>query len=99
MLDPYDSIGAIDKYFPITYFFWDFERFERFLYKNKYNKVELTEGFENLQRISYKKILKNEGFDILETENSINNVCNLRKQRLFALKNDYHPLAKKFIDD
>ena len=39
-----------------------------------------------MQRISYKKILKNEGFDILETENSINNVCNLRKQRLFALK-------------
>ena len=39
-MDPSDSVGILDRYFPNTQFFISFERFERFVYKQKeINKV------------------------------------------------------------
>ena len=35
--DPYDGIGIIDSYFPKSYFFTEFERFDR--------HIEKTEAF------------------------------------------------------
>jgi UDP-N-acetyl-2-amino-2-deoxyglucuronate dehydrogenase len=36
--DPYDGVGVIDRYFPETKFFVEFERFDRYLEKLKYDK-------------------------------------------------------------
>ena len=36
--DPYDGVGVIDRYFPDTKFFVEFERFDRYLEKLKYEK-------------------------------------------------------------
>ncbi len=41
-LDPFDSVGLIDSYFPKADFFVEFERFDRHLEKLKYeNNLEL----------------------------------------------------------
>ncbi len=34
-MDPNDSVGVLDRYFPNTKFFTSYERFERFLYRKK----------------------------------------------------------------
>jgi UDP-N-acetyl-2-amino-2-deoxyglucuronate dehydrogenase len=36
--DPYDGVGVIDRFFPETKFFVEFERFDRYLEKLKYDK-------------------------------------------------------------
>jgi UDP-N-acetyl-2-amino-2-deoxyglucuronate dehydrogenase len=36
--DPYDGVGVIDRYFPEARFFVEFERFDRYLEKLKYEK-------------------------------------------------------------
>lgn len=36
--DPYDGVGVIDRYFPEAKFFVEFERFDRYLEKLKYEK-------------------------------------------------------------
>jgi UDP-N-acetyl-2-amino-2-deoxyglucuronate dehydrogenase len=36
--DPYDGVGVIDRYFPEAKFFVEFERFDRYLEKLKYDK-------------------------------------------------------------
>ena len=46
MLDPYDSIGAIDKYFPITYFFGILKDL-----KDSYTKI-------NIIKLNLLKVLK-----------------------------------------
>jgi UDP-N-acetyl-2-amino-2-deoxyglucuronate dehydrogenase len=38
-LDPFDSVGIIDSYFPEADFFTEFERFDRHIYKLKMDKV------------------------------------------------------------
>ena len=35
--DPSDSVGILDKYFPLTKFFTEFQRFDRYLEKLKNN--------------------------------------------------------------
>ena len=37
-LDPHDSVGIIDSYFPNTYYFNEFERFDRHIYKLSQNE-------------------------------------------------------------
>ena len=37
-LDPHDSVGIIDSYFPDAYYFSEFERFDRHIYKLSLNK-------------------------------------------------------------
>ena len=34
-MDPSDSVGILDRYFPHAKFFVSFERFERFIYKQR----------------------------------------------------------------
>jgi UDP-N-acetyl-2-amino-2-deoxyglucuronate dehydrogenase len=36
-MDPSDSVGILDSYFPQSYFFTEFERFDRFIEKLKYD--------------------------------------------------------------
>ena len=33
--DPYDGVGIIDNHFPEAYFFTEFERFDRYIEKQK----------------------------------------------------------------
>ena len=37
-LDPFDSVGIMDSYFPDTAFFVEAERFDRYLEKLKYKR-------------------------------------------------------------
>ncbi len=41
--DPYDGIGVLDSYFPDARFFTEFERFDRYLEKIKYEKGEVLD--------------------------------------------------------
>lgn len=39
--DPYDGVGIIDNYFPEAYFFTEFERFDRYIEKQKRNGTKI----------------------------------------------------------
>ena len=62
-------------------------------------KIDLNKGFEDLHTISYEKILCNEGYQINDTEDSIRTVYELRHKKISPLIEEYHPLAKKFINE
>ena len=40
-MDPNDSVGILDSYFPEAKFFTSYERFERFLYKKKIEETSI----------------------------------------------------------
>jgi UDP-N-acetyl-2-amino-2-deoxyglucuronate dehydrogenase len=50
--DPYDGVGVIDRYFPDAKFFIEFERFDRYLEKLKYEKG-LTIDFMSITSPNY----------------------------------------------
>ena len=50
--DPYDGVGVIDRYFPEAKFFVEFERFDRYLEKLKYEK-ELTLDYISITSPNY----------------------------------------------
>lgn len=62
-------------------------------------KIDLNKGFENLHTTTYKKILSNSGYQISDTADSIKMVYELRHQKISSLNGDYHPLAKKFLNE
>ncbi len=62
-------------------------------------KIDLNKGFENLHTISYEKILCNKGYQINDTEDSIRTVYELKNKKISPLIEEYHPLAKKFINE
>ena len=45
-LDPRDSVGILDEYFPETQFFTEFERFDRYIYNQK--SLDASSGVEYL---------------------------------------------------
>ena len=58
------------------------------------NEFEFSGGFTELHTLSYKQILKGNGFRISETINAISTVHDIRQKTPLGLKGEYHPLAK-----
>ena len=48
VMDPSDSVGILDSYFPESYFFTEFERFDRHIEKLKYGRRHKTRLCINL---------------------------------------------------
>jgi UDP-N-acetyl-2-amino-2-deoxyglucuronate dehydrogenase len=59
------------------------------------NEIEFSEGFTDLHTVSYKEILKGNGFGISETMPSIRAAYEIRNSQPIGLKGEYHPLLKK----
>jgi len=58
---------------------------------------EFSEGFTDLHTISYKHILKGEGFGLEEARNCINIVSTIRRLDPLGLKGEYHPFCRKVL--
>jgi UDP-N-acetyl-2-amino-2-deoxyglucuronate dehydrogenase len=54
---------------------------------------EFSDGFTELHTNSYRKILKGEGFRLMEARTAIEIVHSIRTQTLSSFKGDYHPFA------
>lgn len=58
-------------------------------------EFEFSDGFTDLHTMSYKEILKGNGFRLEEARKSIETVYTIRNAKPIGLKGDYHPLLKK----
>ena len=58
-------------------------------------EIEFSEGFGELHTKSYEEILKENGFGLQETRQSIEIVHDIRHREIHGLKGAYHPLAKE----
>ncbi|MEA2042570.1 MAG: Gfo/Idh/MocA family oxidoreductase [Bacteroidota bacterium] len=58
-------------------------------------EVEFSGGFTDLHTLSYREILKGNGFGIEQVRRATNIVYNIRNAAPVGLKGDYHPLLKK----
>ena len=72
---------------------------KRVIKSMKINKKEinLSEDFENLHTLSYKRILLNQGFEIQSIRSVIELIYKIKNLKVSSLKDDYHPLVKKII--
>ncbi len=61
------------------------------------DELEFSGGFTDLHTISYKEILKGNGFGLNEAYNSILTVSRIRNLDAIGLKGDYHPFCKKVL--
>ncbi len=57
-------------------------------------EIEFSEGFGDLHTLSYKEILKGNGFGLDVSYPSINTVYTIRHAKPEGLKGDYHPFLK-----
>lgn len=55
------------------------------------DEIEFSDGFTDLHTISYKEILKGNGFGLKEARPSIEFVYKIRNSGISELKGDYHP--------
>jgi len=55
-------------------------------------EIEFSSGFTELHNKSYEKILKGEGFGLLESKQSIEIVHDIRNAEISRLEGDYHPM-------
>ncbi len=58
-------------------------------------EVEFSEGFADLHTITYREILKGNGYGLSDARQSIETVYQIRNAVLSPLKEDYHPLINK----
>ena len=58
-------------------------------------EFEFSDGFTDLHKESYERILKGEGFGIKDAFPSIDLVHTIRNTKPQGLKGDYHPFAKQ----
>ncbi len=63
------------------------------------NEVEFSDGFTDLHTEVYKQILNGSGFGIDEASNAIDIVHNIRHAKPVGVVGDYHPLAKRPLDE
>ena len=61
-------------------------------------EIEFSGGFTDLHTVSYKEILRGNGFGLSDAKQSIEIAHKIRNARAIGLKGDYHPLAKKEIE-
>ncbi|NPA67422.1 MAG: Gfo/Idh/MocA family oxidoreductase [Chlorobi bacterium] len=57
-------------------------------------ETELNEGFSDLHTLSYKEILKGNGFGLKDVKPVIKTLYRIRNAEPVGLKGDYHPLLK-----
>ncbi len=55
-------------------------------------EIEFSEGFTDLHTVTYREILKGNGFGIEDARQSIETVYNIRNATPSPLRGDYHPL-------
>ncbi len=55
-------------------------------------EIEFSEGFGDLHTLSYREILKGDGFGLEDAKPSIEMVFNIKNTPEIGLKGDYHPL-------
>ncbi len=59
-------------------------------------EIEFSDGFTDLHTASYKHILDGKGFGVSEVRDAIQTVYEIRNAQAIGLKNDYHPLLKRY---
>ncbi len=57
-------------------------------------EIEFSGGFTDLHTLSYKEIIKGNGFGLEEARKSIQTVYTIRNSKPIGLRGDYHPLAR-----
>lgn len=57
-------------------------------------EVEFSGGFADLHTVSYKNILKGQGFGLNESRVAVETVANIRRMEQVGRKGDYHPYLK-----
>jgi UDP-N-acetyl-2-amino-2-deoxyglucuronate dehydrogenase len=62
-------------------------------------EFEFSEGFTNLHTVSYREILKGNGFGLEEARPSIEVVYRIRNSSPIGLKGDYHPMLNSINKD
>ena len=62
-------------------------------------EIEFSGGFTDLHTRSYEEILKGNGFGLDEAKKSIEVVSTIRNLAPVGLKGEYHPFAKKVINE
>ena len=62
-------------------------------------EIEFSGGFTDLHTRSYEEILKGNGFGLDEAKKSIEIVSTIRNLAPVGLKGEYHPFAKKLINE
>ncbi len=62
-------------------------------------EIEFSGGFTDLHTRSYEEILKGNGFGLDEAKKSIEIVSTIRNLNPIGIKGEYHPFAKKVIDE
>lgn len=60
-------------------------------------EIEFSGGFTDLHTLSYKAILKDNGFGLEETKKSIETVYQIRNATPVGLKGEYHPFCKNKV--
>ena len=60
-------------------------------------KIDLSNNFENLHTLSYKKILENKGYEINSIRAGLELVYKIKNSNIKTKKGDYHPLINKII--
>lgn len=58
------------------------------------NEIEFSEGFTDLHTLSYKEILKGNGYGLSDSRLSVQTVYEIRTKNPVGLTGDYHPLCK-----
>ena len=61
-------------------------------------EIEFSDGFTDLHTKSYKNIIDGKGYKISEAINPIRIVHEIRNSHPIGLKGEYHPFAKKKLD-
>ncbi|MBN2350383.1 MAG: Gfo/Idh/MocA family oxidoreductase [Bacteroidales bacterium] len=60
-------------------------------------EIEFSTGFTDLHTESYKKILKNKGFRLLEAKPSIQTVFEIRNAKPVGLQGEYHKICRQVL--
>jgi len=58
-------------------------------------ELEFSEGFTDLHTITYREILRGNGYGLEDARQGIETVYQIRNSALSVLKDEYHPLIKK----
>lgn len=58
-------------------------------------ELEFSEGFTDLHTVTYREILKGNGYGLEDARQSIETVYQIRNSTLSILSGEYHPLIKK----
>jgi UDP-N-acetyl-2-amino-2-deoxyglucuronate dehydrogenase len=57
-------------------------------------EIEFSEGFTDLHTESYREILANKGFGLMDSKHSVAIVHEIRNAQPIGIKGDYHPILK-----